>query len=196
MPNWANNTMIVYGDKKQLNKFADLLKKSLSEERSHHIESDFGDMWLGNIFTEANFNYKDIACRGWVDYVEYNLDEETPHILIQYESAWDSIAPSFNILLKAKFNKLKQVTKCEEDGMGIYYHTDKDNQWFNDSYDFDCCYDNEYYWETFDTKLGLLAFASKIFNHNFLTINEIEDSFVEKSDDDYCSVRVCRYESI
>ena len=173
MPNWCQNTTFIYGDKKQLKQFQEMLEKQTSVNRDPKIENDWDEEWLGNVFyhfyTKEEIEKYDIRCRGCFNYIEYNDD----CIQMQYETAWSPNIESWERLLNDYFPKLKQATQAEEIGMSIYVVYDPEHLFFSDKWLFDSCYQGDYYTEYFDTDEALVKYINETFGQDFKNVDQI-----------------------
>lgn len=199
MPNWCFNNMVVTGDPKQLKDFYNMLKKELSEDREVKTENSWDNMWLGNIFykyySEEDIKNKDIRCRGCIN--DFDYDESNDTITIQYESAWVSSYPSFDLLLNDFFPQLVEYTIAEECGCGIYINTDTTRKYFPERYMIDCCKNGEYIHEWFDTKPAFITFFNSIYKVNCRNYTECEyyaENHEGETDEDFCVVAEYAYE--
>lgn len=205
MPNWACNEMHVYGNKKQLVSFYNMVKKATSKDNPLVVKNSWDEKWLGNIFIEGmdlknmaeenidkEFEKLDIFPRGWIEDIQLEIEDgqgPVPSVYIMYQSAWDSRAADFDKLLAYKFPELKQVTRCIESDNCVFYHTDVDNLFFTDGYYSDIQYKTsngfvESVWGEFSSEKELIDEINSTYGLNIKNLNEIKDLIDENLEHD------------
>lgn len=138
MPNWAINSMIVYGTNK--NEVEDFRQKLLNAKK----RGDTLKTWhLYEIYAEFGYA-KDFILnddsngyiRGSIIDIEDEIsqDNECYWFEMQYESAWSSMNEGFDWLFKRHYTSLKQVTLCEEEGCEVFLNTDVEHKFFDEKY--------------------------------------------------------------
>lgn len=182
MPNWCYNITFIYGDKKQLEEFWNVIEKEVLKEGKGLKENSWNNLWLGNIFLHF-YNDEEVYDLGlmfrgsFIDSDEESLyfDKEKGFIQMRYETAWNPNVESWDTLLKDFFPKLKEVTQSEEPNEGIYVTNDYDKLFFDDEYYLDACVNDNYYNEYFKSEDDLVKFVNKEFNKDYKSVKEIEN---------------------
>lgn len=194
--NWCSNETIVFGPKDALDRFVHDFKDAISSNPSFkRVKNDFGDEWLGNIFSMAGIDplSKNIRCRGFItDVDDYNGEE----FIFRYESAWGPIIESIDLLLE-KYG-LKEVTYYEQIDFGDYGSNDVEHVYFDDKYYVDVCYrkDEElnYIDEYVKTDEGLLNLFEEI-GLKFNTVDEllVHLDEIDVDDEEFYNVHIIDY---
>ena len=122
MPNWCITSYAFKGDKNEIKDFYDKIKSFTSKER---IPNNFGDYWLGNIVDGFGFDWKEIPCRGYIDYFPESYDNNNPDRLeLSTETAWEPMTEMWDKIIEKYYPSITYVLIAEECGMGIYINTD------------------------------------------------------------------------
>lgn len=128
MPNWCYTQYAVRGDKKQVKRLYNKMKK-LQEMETPLVENGFGPSWLGCLVKSLGADPKTVYCRGsWSD-----LDmvaEDT--IRFNTEHAW-SRPDEVEDLLCEKFPGLQIFFLEEELGMDIFQTNDIYGEFFTEN---------------------------------------------------------------
>lgn len=119
MPNWCFTNINIEGNKEELS----LLYKKLKEATSkNYVDNSFGTGWLGNIVESLGRSYREVSCRGTVDYMELYSD----HLYIQIESAWCAHLRPFLLAMEKHAPSAQLFYVAEEEGMEEFYTNDPD----------------------------------------------------------------------
>lgn len=126
MPNWANTSYIVIGDKSETR---DLYNKMLSLEtrKTSLVKNGFGTTWLGNLVVKLGGDWKEIYCRGSWDALDY--DSENHSISFATETAWGEML-EWRHFIESKYKTLKFWHITEESGMCFYETNDREGRFF------------------------------------------------------------------
>lgn len=179
MPNWCDNTTFIYGDKQQLEEFWSVIEKEVLKGGEGVKKNSWGNLWLGNIFlhfySEEEGNELGLQFRGAFldDYVSLYYNREEGFIQMRYETAWSPNIESWEQLLYDFFPKLKQATKSEESGVGIYVIKDDERLFFNDKYVLEALINDDFYTNYFDKDEEVVDFVNREFNKNYKSIKEL-----------------------
>lgn len=180
MPNWCYNTTFIYGDKKQLEEFWNVIEKEIIKGGKGLKTNSWDNLWLGNIFlhfyNEEEANKLGLVFRGaFLDLDDESLyyNREKGFIQMKYETAWSPNIESWEQLLYDFFPKLKHATEAEESGMGIYVIKDDEKLFFNDKYVLDALINDDFYTEYFSKDEDLINFVNNEFNKNYKSIKEL-----------------------
>lgn len=200
MANYCNNTIAIIGyDKEKLEDFRKLMVDAFRDSRNGTVR-DFVikcgyDKEEAIQFTDGRDTFIDIDD-------EINQKENVYYFYFQTESAWSPNVEVFTKIIREKFDDEFELEHCsEESGMGIYINTDSDGLFFSDRYYLDCCINNEYYTEYYETKEAVLDWIKEKFPTVDVTVNtalhKIEDA-VEKclgdDEDGYISLHEFSYD--
>ena len=200
MANYCNNTIAIIGyDKEKLDSLRKLMVNSFRDSRYGTVR-DFVikcgyDKEEAIQFTDGRDTFIDIDD-------EINQKENVYYFYFQTESAWSPNVEVFTKIIREKFDDEFELEHCsEESGMGIYINTDSDGLFFPDRYYLDCCINNEYYTEYYETKEAVLDWIKEKFPTVDVTVNmalhKIEDA-VEKclgdDEDGYISLHEFSYD--
>lgn len=143
MPNWCSNRFVIFGDKDEVLKCYLNWRSYLSEKPPFKpIENSWNNNWIGNLFrgegwSEVEVISGTIACRGGVDYLELQGDDEDGEdmrICLDTETAW---GPNYDDMIKLigrNYNSLDLVMQSEEPGCEVYINTDTDGKYFTEKY--------------------------------------------------------------
>ena len=200
MANYCNNTIAIIGyNKEKLEDFRKLMVNAFRDSRNGTVR-DFVikcgyDKEETIQFTDGRDTFIDIDD-------EINQKENVYYFYFQTESAWSPNVEVFTKIIREKFDDEFKLEHCsEESGMGIYINTDSDGLFFPDRYYLDCCINNEYYTEYYETKEAVLDWIKEKFPTVDVTVNmalhKIEDA-VEKclgdDEDGYISLHEFSYD--
>ena len=175
MPNWCSCEMVIYSPNEKSKDNLSVVYNKLVEAKNladkhklWHLYTAFA-LLNGDKPEVKSTNIPDDYCnngyiRGTIGYIETLGDGA---IRVGYDSAWNDMVEGWNYLLE-KYN-LKQVTKAIECGCELYLNTDKEGKYFPERYLIDCCKNNEYYWEEFETEEGAVKFFNEIYKQKFET---------------------------
>ena len=205
MANICSNMMCIYapdGNTQKLRDFYNKLHKLYEEDDDLNVIGIAiqlrPDLDKNKIFKMANDNYW--ASVGWIDDIEYrepNINIDTAHIFINYQSKWCPCIELWNLAIEP--SGLKQVTIAEEPGCHVYINTDTECKFFNDKY----CIDvsgyftvngekkfleyHEYYYDSENLEEHIIADINEVLGEDlgvkFNTIDEIK-TFMDKADDE------------
>lgn len=200
MANYCNNKIALFGyDKEKLEAFRKLMVNTFRNSRYGTVR-DFVvkcgyEKEEAIQFTDGRDTFIDIDD-------EIAQKEGVYYFYFQTESAWNPNVEVFTKIIREKFNNEFELEHCsEESGMGIYINTDSEGFFFPDRYYLDCCINNEYYTEYYETKEEVLDWIKEKFPAVKVTVNmalhKIEDA-VEKclsnDEDDYFNLHKFSYD--
>ena len=162
MANYCNNKIAIIGyDKDKVDSIRKLMVESFRESRYGAVR-DFV-IKCGYIkdeaiqITDGRDSFIDIDD-------EVSEKEGVYYFYFQTESAWSPNVEVFTKIIKEKFDDEFELEYCsEESGMGIYINTDVDGFFFPDRYFLDCCINDEYYTEYYETKEEVLEWVREKF---------------------------------
>ena len=62
MPNWSTNRFVVFGDKKQLQKFYADMQDAIAEKPTKFtpVDNSWDNMWVGNLFLAAGYSEDEV----------------------------------------------------------------------------------------------------------------------------------------
>lgn len=126
MPNWANTSYIVTGDKSETEDLYQKMK-ALEDRKESLVKNDFGTTWLGNMVVELGGDWNDIRCRGSWDCLEY--DDSSNSLSFTTETAWCEM-DEWRHFVESKYKTLKMWYMTEEPGMCYYATNDRDGEFF------------------------------------------------------------------
>lgn len=183
MPNWCQNSMVVYGSPTEIKDFYNRLIKAKESARK---ENEWDLYAIYKSFGYASkFVLESDSCgyiRGNIEEIQEieNNNEEEAHFLVLYESAWSSMFEGFDWLLEKHYNTLKQVTLAEECGCDIYINTDLNGKFFSERYHLYVEDNDDYY---FDNEKELCELFNKFVdeNHQVSNAKECYDYLKENS---------------
>lgn len=168
MPNWAYTSYRIVGKKEEVQDLHSKIQQLQNMEESL-VENGFGNLWLGNLITILNCNWKDIYCRGKI--IDFSLDDGV--LSIETETAWSEMEEVRHYIEKV-YPTLKIYYYEEECGCEIYNTNDRHGHFFSQRYVFDD-QDGEGM-EYFDKPETLLAFASRAMGKKLKTIEDLNDA--------------------
>ena len=167
MPNWSTNHFVVFGDKKQLEKFYADMQDAIAEKPTKFtpVDNSWDNRWVGNLFLTAGYSEDEVTgenrvinCRGGVISVEY--DDETETVVIDDYTAWEPNSRSMNKMLDEKYPGLLCVYRAEIEGArDCYINSDLGRYFITDEYAIDCWCDGgqfESYNEFYEDKADVL----------------------------------------
>lgn len=143
MPNWCSNRFIIFGNKDEVLKCYLNWCSYLSEKPPFKpIENSWKNNWIGNLFRGEGWSEEEIhtgavQCRGGVEYLELQGDDEDGEdmrICLDTETAWNPNYDDMIELIGRNYNSLDLVMVSEEPGCEIYINTDTDGKFFTDKY--------------------------------------------------------------
>ena len=125
MPNWCENTLEVWGDKKELKEFKE---KTIKEDIFHMGEllpnTGNPDLWYD--FNVANYGTK------WDDMEIDDVAGDEEQLRVIFMSAWSPPSEFIENIYK-KFPKLRFKLKYDEPGMGFFGITTAGDGEYNDN---------------------------------------------------------------
>lgn len=83
MPNWCSTTYIITGDDKEINELYNIIESM--QNSKPQTESDFGNMWLGELVHRLGFDPETYRCRGEITFAEIREDG---NLEIWQSTAW------------------------------------------------------------------------------------------------------------
>lgn len=153
MPNWCNTSYKFVGDKEEI---ADLYNKlqSLNDMPEPLVENGFGKLFLGCVVNLFGGDWKEIYCRGEIDYMEICGDSM---IQLSTMTAWGDVPEVWDFVCK-NYPSIEYYYLAEEGGMGYYVNNDTTGEYFPEKY---YVYHAEGYSEYLDDDEGLLEYIAE-----------------------------------
>lgn len=166
MPNWCTTSYVFRGNENEIKDLYDKLKSFTSKER---IPNDFGYCWLGNIVDGFKFDWKEIPCRGRIDYFPESYNNNNPDRLeLSTETAWEPMTEMWDKIIEKYYPSITYVLIAEECGSNLYINTDLAGDDFSTRFSVDFKLPSKY---TYGSPNGFYADCEenlvKIFNSIF-----------------------------
>lgn len=129
MPNWCNTSYKFVGDKEEI---ADLYNKlqSLNDMPEPLVENGFGKLFLGCVVNLFGGDWKEIYCRGEIDYMEICGDSM---IQLSTMTAWGDVPEVWDFVCK-NYPSIKYYYLAEEGGLCYYVNSDTTGEYFPEKY--------------------------------------------------------------
>ena len=175
MSNPAFMTVIIEGDKCELNKLYGIMKR-LQEREKPLVENGFyyPTRWLGNLVVRLGADWREVYCRGtWND-----LELKKDHISFLTETAWQ---PPFELLklVKERYPKLRIIFEAEGDDWDWYLTNDAEGKYFSSRYVVDMEPDTEYF-DTIEEACDRVGnYIGKIITSSFKALYEAAEDWNE-----------------
>lgn len=139
MPNWCETVYFFTGNQAELEFLYTKLGEWISEEKS---PSDFGANWLGNIAMGAGLNWKQIPCRGTLDFLSFEERNGQPVLRVETETAWVPMHELWDALLHKIGSHCHYFYFAEEPGFELYETNDTEKAYFDADYIIDACWES------------------------------------------------------
>lgn len=129
MPNWCNTSYKFVGDKEEI---ADLHNKlqSLNDMPEPLVENGFGKLFLGCVVNLFGGDWKEIYCRGEIDYMEICGDSM---IQLSTMTAWGDMPEVWDFVCK-NYPSIEYYYLAEEGGLCYYVNSDTTGEYFPEKY--------------------------------------------------------------
>lgn len=129
MPNWCNTSYKFVGDKEEI---ADLYNKlqSLNDMPEPLVENGFGKLFLGCVVNLFGGDWKEIYCRGEIDYMEICGDSM---IQLSTMTAWGDMPEVWDFVCK-NYPSIEYYYLAEEGGLCYYVNSDTTGEYFPEKY--------------------------------------------------------------
>lgn len=129
MPNWCNTSYKFVGDKEEV---ADLYNKlqSLNDMPEPLVENGFGKLFLGCVVNLFGGDWKEIYCRGEIDYMEICGDSM---IQLSTMTAWGDMPEVWDFVCK-NYPSIEYYYLAEEGGLCYYVNSDTTGEYFPEKY--------------------------------------------------------------
>ena len=129
MPNWCNTSYKFVGDKEEI---ADIYNKlqSLNDMPEPLVENGFGKLFLGCVVNLFGGDWKEIYCRGEIDYMEICGDSM---IQLSTMTAWGDMPEVWDFVCK-NYPSIKYYYLAEEGGLCYYVNSDTTGEYFPEKY--------------------------------------------------------------
>lgn len=129
MPNWCNTSYKFVGDKEEI---ADLYNKlqSLNDMPEPLVENGFGKLFLGCVVNLFGGDWKEIYCRGEIDYMEICGDSM---IQLSTMTAWGDVPEVWDFVCK-NYPSIEYYYLAEEGGLCYYVNSDTTGEYFPEKY--------------------------------------------------------------
>ena len=129
MPNWCSTSYKFVGDKEEI---ADLYNKlqSLNDMPEPLVENGFGKLFLGCVVNLFGGDWKEIYCRGEIDYMEICGDSM---IQLSTMTAWGDMPEVWDFVCK-NYPSIEYYYLAEEGGMCYYVNSDTTGEYFPEKY--------------------------------------------------------------
>lgn len=128
MPNWCSTTYIITGDDKEINELYNIIEDM--QNSKPQTESDFGNMWLGELVHRLGFDPKTHRCRGEITFAEIREDG---NLEIWQSTAWREQEGVREVICE-KFPSLTVYFADEEFGNEWFVTNDTEGTFFNFRY--------------------------------------------------------------
>lgn len=148
MPNWSFTHMTISVNEVNADKLKELYRKITEEwTTKNYVESDFGNMWLGNIVGFSGIDNRDkgdftVRCRGYLTDISLGIN----CMSVSTETAWAPMFDMWHRLMKKYVCDDYTITYDSTDDCSNY-HITNDPELIN-HYDVDC------YGESIEDKVG------------------------------------------
>ena len=129
MPNWCNTSYKFVGDKEEI---ADLYNKlqSLNDMPEPLVENGFGKLFLGCVVNLFGGAWKELYCRGEIDYMEICGDSM---IQLSTMTAWGDMPEVWDFVCK-NYPSIEYYYLAEEGGLCYYVNSDTTGEYFPEKY--------------------------------------------------------------
>ena len=129
MPNWCFTSYKFVGDKEEI---ADLYNKlqSLNDMPEPLVENGFGKLFLGCVVNLFGGDWKEIYCRGEIDYMEICGDSM---IQLSTMTAWGDMPEVWDFVCK-NYPSIEYYYLAEEGGLCYYVNSDTTGEYFPEKY--------------------------------------------------------------
>ena len=167
MPNWSFTHMTISVNEVNADKLKELYRKITEEwTTKNYVESDFGNMWLGNIVGFSGIDNRDkgdftVRCRGSLTGISLGIN----CMSVSTETAWSPMFDMWHKLMKKYVCDDYEITYDSTDDCNNY-HITNDPELIN-HYDVDC------YGESIEDKVG----------YNPSNISATEDAVIDMLQD-------------
>lgn len=128
MPNWCSTTYIITGDDKEINELYNIIEGM--QNSKPQTESDFGNMWLGELVHRLGFDPKSHRCRGEITFAEIREDG---NLEIWQITAWREQEGVREVICE-KFPSLTVYFADEEFGNEWFVTNDTEGTFFDFRY--------------------------------------------------------------
>jgi hypothetical protein len=154
MPNWCFTTYKFVGDTDEI---ADLYNKlqSLNDMPEPLVKNGFGKLFLGCVVNLFGGNWKEIYCRGAIEYMELCGDNM---IQLSTYTAWGDMPEVWDFVCK-NYPSIEYYYLAEESGMEYYINSDTTGEYFPEKYHIYC---NEGYSEYANDDEELLDYIASM----------------------------------
>jgi len=147
MPNWCSTSYRIEGNPETLKKIYDAITH-------HDVQEDSSENWEGNVLISLGITWQDRTSdveggkylRGFIQ-EEPSLGEDV--LEFYAEEAWG--VSDFGEILEENFPDIKVYFCGEEPNMEYFVTNDSTGKYFHCRAIVDCCINNEYYYEEFNS---------------------------------------------
>ena len=136
MPNWCTNSVVVYGNKSEIEIFRQKYEQAFKQMQENKNWGTY-ELFMVHGY-EHNFTLSDKS--DWIRGQLYEpngtgtLPDGTCYFSFYFESAWGPMIDGLNRILKDNYKTLKSVILAEEFGNGIFVNTDTEHKFFDEKY--------------------------------------------------------------
>ena len=134
MPNWCTTSYVFRGNENEIRDFYNKIKSFTSKER---ISNGFGNFWLGNIVDGFGFDWKEIRCKGLIDYFPEPEDIDSDRLELSTETAWYPMTDMWDKIIEMYYPSITYVLIAEEPGCDVYINTDIEGEYFTERFSVD-----------------------------------------------------------
>ena len=185
MPNWCFSSVVIEGDKREIDVLECMLNR-LSQMEEPAVKNDFGPNWLGCIIDKLGGDCQEVRCRGtWSDL--HRVSDTT--ICLETETAWAPCCETFNFICR-QFPSMRYYYSSEEPSMGEFWTNDKEGKYFPCRYYVELCTPDELFGcEYFKTLDEALLWIREGYAKEVKTRQDVEllcERWEEESPDAYC----------
>ena len=180
MPNWCDNSVVVYGNEEEVKYFYNLMKQVQENVKvSKHWWTY--EMLIAHGYKQDEILQGPFYVGGSLDCVD-DIDNDGKDFYIRFylTTRWSPFIPGLKKLMQ-HYLSLKFVCVAEEPGCEIYINTDIEGKFFDDRY---CLYDDEEGTEYFDSDSELFDYVKDKYGYEISAVSELhdDDSIVLKDD--------------
>lgn len=144
MPNWCETSYYFVGPEKEVRS---LYRKILKWTSRGTLASDFGNAWLGNVANGAGIDWRDVRCRGTVDYIDLKKVNNRTVLYLETETAWCPMNEFWDTILSKTAPDCSYYYLAMEPGCELYDTNDSSHEYFDTDYVVDAYWEDSYHEE-------------------------------------------------
>ena len=124
MPNWCQTEIKIFSSVDSIKSMHDHMKEAFA---NGDIETEFGCNWLGNLATYLGIPYDTVPCRGWVDYMQLEIEDDENcdadagnYLDVWTMTAWGPMVKVIKMFADKYCEENKVYYVATEDGNALY----------------------------------------------------------------------------